>query len=331
MVAISNWRRGTLIASSIALAAAALGNAPAAVAKDKVLIAVEYGALFFPYHTALKGILDKHAQELGGIDVIDGDSAQDTGKELNNVENFLLRKPDCLVLMPVDFQSPAAAETADKAKVPFVSMDMKAGGPITAFVGYDQTQGGEVTGQFIIDEYKAIGKPKIKFMYLRGIVGHPADTARDAGMKKTLAAAGLGPDKVEIIEQATDFNRAKAESVATSILTEHPDIDVAVGNNDDIILGALAAAQARNISTGPKGQMHMIGVDGIPEMLQAIADGKVDATAFQNPIPEAQKALETCVALAKGEKATGETLKFSRLTQERAADTLKVVEPIYKK
>jgi ABC-type sugar transport system substrate-binding protein len=106
---------------------------------------------------------------------------------------------------------------------------------------------------------------------------------------------------------------------------------VAVGNNDDIILGALAAAQARNISTGPKGQMHMIGVDGIPEMLQAIADGKVDATAFQNPIPEAQKALETCVALAKGEKATGETLKFSRLTQERAADTLKVVEPIYKK
>lgn len=331
MVAISNWRRGALIASSIALAAAAVCNVPAAVAKDKVLIAVEYGALFFPYHTALKGILDKHAQELGGIDVIDGDSAQDTGKELNNVENFLLRKPDCLVLMPVDFQSPAAAETADKAKVPFVSMDMKAGGPITAFVGYDQTQGGEVTGQFVIDEYKAIGKPKIKLMYLRGIVGHPADTARDAGMKKTLAAAGLGPDKVEIIEQATDFNRAKAESVATSILTEHPDIDVVVGNNDDIILGALAAAQARNISTGPKGQMHMIGVDGIPEMLQAIADGKVDATAFQNPIPEAKKALETCVALAKGEKATGETLKFSRLTQESAADTLKVVGPIYKK
>lgn len=331
MVAISNWRRGALIASSLALAAAAFGNAPAALAKDKVLIAVEYGALFFPYHTALKGILDKHAQQLGGIDIIDGDSAQDTGKELNNVENFLLRKPDCIVLMPVDFQSPAAAETADKAKIPFVSMDMKAGGPITAFVGYDQNQGGEVTGQFIVDEYKAIGKPKIKFMYLRGIVGHPADTARDAGMKKTLAAAGLGPDKVEIIEQATDFNRAKAESVATSILTGHPDIDVVVGNNDDIVLGALAAAQARNIGTGPKGQMHMIGVDGIPEMLQAIADGKVDATAFQNPIPEAKKALETCVALAKGEKATGETLKFSRLTQERAADTLKDVGPIYKK
>jgi inositol transport system substrate-binding protein len=331
MVATSNWRRYAVIASSFALAAAAFGNAPAASAKDKALVAVEYGALFFPYHTALKGILDKHAQQLGGIDIIEGDSAQDTGKELNNVENFLLRKPDCIVLMPVDFQSPAAAETADKAKIPFVSMDMKAGGPITAFVGYDQNQGGEVTGQFIVDEYKAIGKPKIKFMYLRGIIGHPADTARDAGLKKTLAAAGLGPDKVEIIEQATDFNRAKAESIASSILTEHPDIDVVVGNNDDIILGALAAAQARNISTGPKGQMHMIGVDGIPEMLQAIVDGKVDATAFQNPIPEAKKALETCVALAKGEKATGETLKFSRLTEEHAADALKDVGPIYKK
>ena len=331
MVSISKWRRGALVASSIALAVGTCGGASSALAKDKILIAVEYGALFFPYHMALKGILDKHAQELGGLEIIDGDSAQDTGKELNNVENFILRKPDCLVLMPVDFQSPAAAETADRAKIPFVSMDMKAGGPITAFVGYDQNQGGEVTGQFVADEYKAIGKSKIKLMYLRGIIGHPADTARDAGMKKTVAAAGLGPDKLEIIEQATDFNRAKAESIATSILTEHPDIDVVVGNNDDIILGALAAAQARSISTGPKGQMHMIGVDGIPEMLEAIVDGKVDATAFQNPIPEAKKALDTCVSLAKGQKAEGETLKFSRLTQDHAADVLKDVGPIYKK
>lgn len=313
-------------ASSIAMAA---GSASARA--ENLTIAVEYGALFFPYHTALKGIIDNHAKELGGITIIEGDSAQDTAKELNNVENFLLRKPNCIVLMPVDFASPAAAEAAKRENVPFVSMDMKAGGPISAFVGYDQDQAGEVLGQFVIDQYKAIGKPKIKLMYLRGIIGHPADTARDRGLKKTLSDAGFGPDKIEIIEQATDFDRAKAEAIATNIFTQDPEIDVAIGNNDDIILGVKAAAEARGIATGPASGLHLIGVDGIPEMLDAIAAGSVDATAFQNPIPEAKKALDTCVALAKGEKAEGETLKFVLLTKADVADAIAQVGPIYKR
>jgi ABC-type sugar transport system substrate-binding protein len=331
MFKVSKFGRRLAFASSLAAVGSACGASAAETPKSDLVIAVEYGALFFPYHTALKGIIDRHAKELGGITIIDGDSAQDTAKELNNVENFLMRKPDCIVLMPVDYQSPAAAEAANGAKVPFVSLDMKAGGPISAFVGYGQEQAGDVLGQFVIDEYKKIGKPKIKLMYLRGIIGHPADTARDKGLKAAFSATGLGPDKLEIIEQATDFNRAKAESIATSIFTQNPDIDVVVGNNDDIVLGVKAAADARGIATGPNSKLHLIGVDGIPEMLQAIADGKIDATAFQNPIPEARKALDTCVALAKGQNESGETLKFTRLTEDRAAEALKEVGPIYKK
>ena len=319
-----------VMVSSFALAVAAFGVTPTAHAQDDLLIAVEYGALFFPYHTALKGIVDNHAEELGGIRIIDGDSAQDTRKELDNVENFILRRPDCILLIPVDFTSPAAAEAANARGIPFVSFDQHAGGPIDAFVGYDQDQAGEVLGQFVVDQYNEIGKDKIKLMYLRGIIGHPADTSRDSGLKKVLDEAGLGPDQIEIIEQATDFDRAKAESVATSILTQHPDVDVVVGNNDDIILGVLAAAEARGIGTGPDSNMHMIGVDGIPEMLQVIADGRVDATAFQNPIPEAKKALETCVAAAKGESVSDDVLKFTLLTQDGAAAAFEEVGPVYK-
>lgn len=325
-------RRGRLfLLSGVALAMGSAGHAAPALAKDKLLIAVEYGALFFPYHTALKGIVDNHAKELGDISIIDGDSAQDTSKELNNIENFILRRPACILLIPVDFKSPAAAEAAKSANIPLVSFDQHAGGPIAAFVGYDQDQAGDVLGQFVVDQYHKIGKPKIKLMYLRGIIGHPADTARDHGMKETLRKAGLGPDKVEIIEQATDFNRAKAESVATSIFTQYPDIDVVVGNNDDIVLGVLAAADARGIATGPDSHVHMMGVDGIPEMLQAIAHGKVDATAFQNPIPEGRKALDACVAAAKGQPVNDEILKFTRLTREGAAEAFKEVSAVYKK
>jgi ribose transport system substrate-binding protein len=207
----------------------------------------------------------------------------------------------------------------------------RAGGPISAFVGYDQNQGGEILAQFVIDEYKKIGKPRMQLMYLRGIIGHPTEAARDIGLKNALKAAGMGPEKIEVTEQATDFDRAKAESVATSIFTQHPDTDVVVGLNDDIILGAKAAADARGISTGPNSHLHMIGVDGIPEMLQAIIAGKVDATAFQNPIPEAKKGLDACIAFAKGQKPSDETLKFQMLTQDHAEEVFKQVGAIYKK
>jgi len=106
MIRIHDWTR-LVVTSSIALAAGVLAIAPA-LGKDLV-IAVEYGALFFPFQSGIKKALDRHAKELGGITIIEGDSAQNARKELDNVENFILRKPDCILLIPVDFKSPAAA------------------------------------------------------------------------------------------------------------------------------------------------------------------------------------------------------------------------------
>lgn len=302
----------------------------AAKPNAQIKVAVEYGALFFPYHSAIKGIIDAHAKKLG-IKIISGDSNQKTTTELNNVQNFLVQKPDCLLLMPVDYTSPAAAEASNGGKVPMVSLDMKAAGPIKSFVGYNQIQGGAVMGKFVVDTYKKLKKKTIKLMYLRGIPGHPADVARDKGFKATLAAAGLDSTKVKIFEQATDFDRAKAEAAATTLLQQNPDMDIVAGMNDDIILGATAAAKAANIKTGPKGTLHSVGVDGIPEMLKDIADGTVDATAFQNPIPEAKAGLDACVAIAKGQTVKEKVLKFTLVTIATAAKSLAAVLPIYKK
>lgn len=73
----------------------------------------------------------------------------------------------------------------------------------------------------------------------------------------------------------------------------------------------------------------MIGVDGIPEMIQAIADSEVDATAFQNPIPEARTALDTCVAAAAHKPVSDNVLPFTLLTRDGAAAALKEVGSVY--
>ena len=105
------------------------------------------------------------AKEIGGVSIIEGDSNNDTGTELANVQNLLSQNPDCMLLIPVGTASSAPAEAAQAANVPVVSFDQKAAGTAKAFVGYDQLQSGDLLGQFIVDQYKALNKPKIKVKF----------------------------------------------------------------------------------------------------------------------------------------------------------------------
>ena len=318
---------GTSSTTSSSSAGASSGSA--AGGSEDITVAVEYGGLKFPYHSALKAGITAKAAELGGITIIEGDSNGDTGTELTNIQNLLSRSPDCLLLIPVSNSSSAAAEAADAAKVPVVSFDQEAAGPTAAFVGYDQLQSGTLLGEFVVDQYKAIGKPLIKVIYLRGLIGQAADTSRNEGMKKALADAGLDESKVQIIEQAADYDRSKAQSITNDLLTQNPDVDVIVANNDDMMLGAYSAAEALTKDTGPKGTLHLSGIDGVPEALQLISDGKVDATIFQDPVVEANTALPVCVAAARGETVSNKVLEFKTVEQANAAEALASVQSVY--
>ncbi|MFV0252858.1 MAG: sugar ABC transporter substrate-binding protein [Beutenbergiaceae bacterium] len=296
---------------------------------EAVTVAVSYGGLKFPYHSALKRGLIAMADELGNVELIEGDSDGDTGVELTNVQNMLQQQPDCLLIIPVSNSSSAPAEEAEAAGIPVVSFDQIAAGPTDAFVGYDQLQSGELLGQFVVDQYEAIGKPKIKVIYLRGLIGQAADTSRNEGVKATLEAAGLGADQVEIVEQAADYDRAKAQEITTTLLRQHSDADVIIANNDDMILGAHAGAQALGIATGPDSDLHLAGIDGVPEALTLIADGELDATMFQDPVEEANVGLPTCVAAANGEPVEDTVLAFRQVTIDDADAALESVQSVY--
>ena len=64
---------------------------------------------------------------------------------------------------------------------------------------------------------------------------------------------------------------------------------------------ALGAADAVR-AAGRTGQVRIIGLDGIPEALDAIRVGSIDATVSQYPYVMGQMAVEACVAAARGSK-----------------------------
>ncbi|WP_127793743.1 sugar ABC transporter substrate-binding protein [Agromyces sp. LHK192] len=107
---------------------------------------------------------------------------------------------------------------------------------------------------------------------LQGILDTSAAKDRFAGLEEALAE---NPGITLLDEQAADFDRTTAFNVTKTLLTKHGD---AIGGvwaaNDDMALGALQALEA----AGKAGTVKVVGIDAVPEAVEAIAAGDMTAT-----------------------------------------------------
>ncbi|CAD5201519.1 ABC transporter, substrate-binding protein (cluster 2, ribose/xylose/arabinose/galactose) [Pseudomonas sp. FEN] len=74
--------------------------------------------------------------------------------------------------------------------------------------------------------------------------------------------------------------------------------DTIVANNDEMAIGAAMALQ----QTGKaKGEIAIVGIDGLPDGLAAIKRGMLVASVFQAPKAQATVAMQSAIRMIKGE------------------------------
>jgi ABC-type sugar transport system substrate-binding protein len=292
------------------------------------VLGVSYQNLAFPYVAAMQKAIQNRAAAVG-VKIIETDAFNDTNKELANVENLLAQNIDLLLFEAASLEaSVASIEAANKAGVPVVQFNGKAeGGDYITFVGSNQIESGELLGKWLLDLYQTLGKDKLKGIYLRGVAGQITDIARSDGVKKALTDAGM-TDKFEFVEQYADYDRGKGQSVTESILSQSTEYDFVIANNDDMILGAMAAVQ----QFGLLGKLPMCGVDGLPEALDAIKAGNLSATVFQNPEGQAAGGLTAAVWFLEGAQPEKEILiPFQLVTPENVDAIAEIANRVYNK
>jgi ribose transport system substrate-binding protein len=101
-----------------------------------------------------------------------------------------------------------------------------------------------------------------------------------------------------VAQQSAEFDRAKALEVMESILQDEPDIDAVFCGNDAMAMGAYQALAA----AGRIGQVKVFGFDGADEVVDLIAEGKIEATGMQFPKTMARQAAEFADAWIKGRR-----------------------------
>lgn len=238
-----------------------------------------------------KGVQDG-AEEFG-FELIETNANGDAAQQVNDAINLLSQDIDALVLTPIDSNGiTPAVEQANEMGVPVFTLDRGSdGGEITSFVETDNVAAGQQAAEWIGERMtERYGDATGNVVNLQGLIGTTAAASREEGFQAGLASL---PGLIEVASQEGGFDQEKSLNAMTNILQAEAEIDAVFGANDDNTVGALRAIDGagRYAPPGDPEHIFIIGLDGTAQALDAIREGKQDATISQNPIRMAQRSL----------------------------------------
>ncbi len=208
------------------------------------------------------------------------------------VEDMVQKKVAGIAMCAINIEAVGSSvKKANEAKIPVVifnSLVDLPSGEVYAYVGYDQRAGGAKVADYV-NKVKG-GKAKVAI-----IEGLPSTftTDRKGGFVEEITKY---PGIEVVASQPGDWEREKSMNVAQNMLQSNPDIDVFYGLSDEMALGAAQACKA----AGKKG-VTIIGIDGNPNAIDAVAKGDITGTLGVNPDLIGSKAIETLDKAIKGQ------------------------------
>ncbi len=303
-----------VLAAACAFEGCSGGRPPAGGGHPRPVIGVSLLNLSNEFIVMLNQAMQEKARVLG-TDLIVNDAQRSADRQVEQVESFVAQKVDVIILNPCEVEaSSPAVEKALAAGIPVVNVNSETRVAPTAFVGSRDEESGRIAMEYIAQRLG--GKGNVLMMH--GYMGQAAQIKRDQGAREVLAR---NPGLKLVAEQTAEWDRAKAMSLMENWIQSYGDaINAVFAQNDEMGMGALMALE----QAGRKGKVVVVSVDAIADALQAVRDGRLDATVFQDAKRQGAAAVETAVAIARKQpyqKAV--MIPFQLVTKENVARYLK--------
>lgn len=278
---MTEMKRGLLAGVAIA-ACAASGSAFAADAicdKKDVRIVNSMREIAQPFHAALDhggrlfaewaGLSDQYVLQL---------NQGDSDKQVSLMRSLLATKPECTIFN-VEPNSDTAfqpmIETANETGAWLVthwghpdSLKVVGNDHWMAHVAVNSVEAGVDISKALVDAIGGEGG----IVALEGRLDTDTAQGRFKGLQQVLSEN----PKVQLLDhQTANWDRTAAFPIAQAWLTKYGDqIKGIWAGNDDMALGALEALRAAGLA----GKIPIVGVDGIPEAIQAVEKGEMTTT-----------------------------------------------------
>ncbi|RPI45767.1 MAG: sugar ABC transporter substrate-binding protein [Betaproteobacteria bacterium] len=222
----------------------------------------------------------------------------DVDEQIALIEQAIAARPAAMVLVPVHLTAiDGAVRKVKAAGIPIFNCinRLQNAADYVTFVGADDTAMTTRVARRLFREMQGQGSVVI----LEGTPG--TVTARDR-LRGFLQAAGEFPRIRVLGTRSGSFLFAEGRSAMRALLDAHPRIDGVLACNDSMALGAIEALrEARRTSL-------VVGVNAVPEAVEALKAGTLLATADFDAFKIACLATEAAVRHLRGEPVPKEIL-----------------------
>lgn len=241
------------------------------------------------------------------------DAQGDVVRQLNQVEGFLNQKVDAVIVLPVDTAATAnITRAAVAAKTPLVYVNRHPDertlpeGVVT--VASNDIEAGQLQMRYLAQKLGGKGNVAI----IMGDLAQNATHARTEGVKQVLKDF---PGFKIVEQQSAEWQRSKGMDLTSNWLLAGTPFNAIVANNDEMAIGAAMALQQAGKA---KGEIAIVGIDGLPDGMAAIKRGLLAGSVFQDPKAQAAQAVQAAVRMIKGEQVDAQVwVPFELITPEQ--------------
>lgn len=262
--------------------------------RDEFLSALETGA--------------KNAADQLGVTLATQDAQNDTSKLIQFIESARNAGDDAVLVNLVDAETAQQCiDAAGDMKVVFVNRapaDTSILNESAAFVGSDEMTSGGYQGDFLAEYFNEKGQTDVKYLMLQGTLGLVHTEQRSASVIQHMKDGGLNPVEAAA-PLVADYDRATAMDMISPLLTT-TDFDCIIANNDAMALGAVEAMTAQGLDPT---SIPIVGIDATVDGIQAVKDGTLAMTVFQDPNGQGLGAVQAAVNMLEG-KAINEGTEY---------------------
>lgn len=263
---------------------------------EKYTLGVSWYALSTEFMAVCKYYMDEYVEEnyADQIELIHLDADSDAANQIDQVNNLISQEVDAILLNPFDKEQVApATEEAYAAGIPVIEFNSETNASEeckATYVGSDHTESGRMLAKHLIE----VGGEEANWVVLEGPTGHDGQVGRTQGMEEVLADY----PGIKIVGNKTcNWVREEAMSAMENFLQSGMEIDCVFAQNDEMGLGALAAIEG----TEWEGKIIVGSIDGITDAMNAVREGRLTCTVFQNAAGQARGAVDAAMAYLSGE------------------------------
>lgn len=277
-------RKFGLAVALVAVLAVATGNVAAAEKSGtkKVALAVYNTAAAF-IQDWVAAIREHPAVASGAVELTLFNGTGDQAVQDTQFSVILARKFDAIVLVANDMTfSTLMVHLAAREGIPVTaSCAPIKSDDVLSYIGCDDEEAGYLNARAVLEKMGGKGNVAI----IKGPPEQGAAIQRDAGIARALREF---PEVKVLAVWPGNWSRNVAMQLTHQWLINYEGrLGGIIAQNDEMALGAIDAMKSLNHDILP-----VAGVDGIPEAVEAVKRGELLMTLYQDPVIEAQGALD---------------------------------------